>query len=74
MCHKVKPEKKKKVQTQTSDLKEKTSYLAEKARVDPALLIQDRDLSLLSRKVLSGTRNTVGFRNKELTGQGDTCF
>ena len=47
---------------------------AEKAKVDLVLLIQDRDLGLLSRKVLPGTGNTVGSRNKELTGHGGTCF
>lgn len=55
-------------------MEEKTSSSAEKAKVDLVLLIQDRDLGLLSRKVLLGTRNTVGSRNNELTGHGGTCF
>lgn len=59
MCHKVKPEKKH-VHRHNSDLKEKTSFLAEYAKVDLVLPIQDRDLGLLSRKVLLGTWHTVG--------------
>lgn len=74
-CAKVKLKKKKEhVHRHTSDLEEKTSSSAEKAKVDLVLLIQDRDLGLLSRKVLLGTRNTVGSRNNELTGHGGTCF